>query len=76
MSIKDLKDAELFDRTGVTKVEEEPQEYIGRIVRSTNHIYPLFATRKMAYLTSLLIILWGEFRVDHKTVVELIVTLL
>ena len=28
----------------------------------SNHVYPLFATRKLAFSTSLLIILWGESR--------------
>ena len=26
-----------------------------------NHVKPLFATRKLAYSTSILIVLWGEF---------------
>ena len=50
--------------------------HVGSMVRQhlskfdTNHVYPLFATRKLALSTSLLIILWGESRVDFKSIVN------
>ena len=77
LSLGELKDAEIVDGATPTAVGEQPQgNLVGSVVRQhlskfdSNHVYPLFATRKLAYSTSLLIILWGESRVDYKPVVD------
>ena len=68
----ELKDAEnVGDGTMSSAGEGGHVEgnHVGNIVRQhlskfdSNHVYPLFATRKLAFSTSLLIILWGESRV-------------
>lgn len=66
LNVGELKDAERFDGTAASAGEGD-----GSIVRQqlskfdSNHVYPLFATRKLAFSTSILIILWGELRVDY-----------
>jgi hypothetical protein len=75
LTVGELKDAERVDRTAATEGEGE---HDGIIVRQhlfkfdSNHVYPLFATRKLALSTSVLIILWGESGVgcDFKSVVN------
>ena len=75
LSVGELKNAESIDRTGVaTVVGEEPQaKHIGRIVQwklDSNHLYALFSTPKLAYSTSLLIIIWGGLRVYYQPAVD------
>jgi hypothetical protein len=73
LTVGELKDAENVDGTAASAGEGE---HVGSIVRQhlskfdSNHVYPLFATRKLAFSTSLLIILWGESRVCTKSVVN------
>ena len=58
------------------EVEHVEGNHVGSIVRQllskfdSNHVYPLFAARNLGFLTSLLAILWGESRVDYKSVVN------
>lgn len=76
LTLGELKDAESVDGTAASAGEGEHVEgnRVGGIVRQhlskldSNHVYPLFATRKLAVSTSLLIILWGESRVVYKSV--------
>ena len=78
LTVGELKAAESIDGTATSAGEGEHVEgtHVGSIVRQhlskfdSNHVYPLFATRKLAFSTSLLIILWGESRVDYKSVVN------
>lgn len=74
LTIGELKDAESVDGTSASEGERERVEgnHVGSIVRQhlsrkfeSNHVYPLFATRKLAFSTSILIILWGELRVYY-----------
>jgi hypothetical protein len=77
LTVGELKDAENVG-AAVSEGEGEHVEGIhaGSIVRQhlskfdSNHVYPLFATRKLAFSTSLLIILWGESRMCIKSVVN------
>ena len=79
LSIGELKDAESIYGIAASAGEREHVEgnHDGSIARQhlskfdLNHVYPLFATRKLALSTSLLIILWGESRVDYKSVVNI-----
>lgn len=80
LTVGELKDAESVSGLGTAASAGEGEHvegnHVGSIVRQhlskfdSNHVYPLFATRKLAYSTSLLIILWGESRVVHKSVVS------
>ena len=73
LTVEELKETEIVDVTAAA--EHSEGNYVGNVVRQhlskfdSNHVYPLFATRKLAYSTSLLIILWGESSVDYKIVV-------
>jgi len=56
-----------FDATAnPTKVEQKPDHSVGTVLRrnlrklDSNHVKSLFASRKLAWSTSLLIVLWGE----------------
>ena len=79
LTVGELKDAESIDGTATSTGEGEHVEgnHVRSIVRQhlskfdSNHVYPLFATRKLAFSTSLLIILWGEPRVDYKPAVNI-----
>ena len=75
LAVGELKDAE----SAVASSGERNHvrgNHVGSMFRhhlfkfDTNHVYPLFSTRKLALSTSLLIILWGESRVDYKPVVN------
>ena len=79
LSVEELKSSEgvhgTADKADAAVVEEETLggNRVGKVVRQhlskfdSNHVYPLFATRKLAYSTTLLIILWGEWRgLDYK----------
>jgi len=68
LTVGELKDAENIDGTAATSAGEGGHvegNQVGSIVRQhlskfdSNHVYPLFATRKLALSTSLLIILWA-----------------
>lgn len=68
LGIEELRNAELVgavDGTVVTEEKEPEGNYTTGVIRQhlskfdSNHLYPLFATRKLAYSTSLLIILWA-----------------
>ena len=77
LSVEELKDAKSAKGTAASAREgEDSGNFVGTVVRQhlskfdSNHVYPLFATRKLAYSTSLLITLWGGSRVDYQTVVD------
>ena len=71
LTVGELKDAESVDGTATSAGEGEHVEgnHDGSIVRQhltkfdSNHVYPLFATRKLAFSTSVLIILWGKLTI-------------
>ena len=73
LTVGKLKDAESVDGTAASAGEREHVEgnHDGSIVRQhfsrfdSNHVYPLYATRKLAISTSILIILWCESRADY-----------
>ena len=75
LTVGELKDAEGVDGTAASAGEGEHVEANrdGSIVQqhlfkfNSNHIYPLFATRNLAFSTSILIILWGESRVNYNS---------
>jgi hypothetical protein len=75
LNIGELQDAEIVDGAVAAAGERGLPEgnHVGSVVRQhlfkfdSNHVYPLFATRKLAYSTSLLIILWGESRDDYQS---------
>ena len=84
LTIEELKNTEKGDGTASTTGEQPIGHQIGSVVRQhlskfdSNHVYPLFATRKLAYSTSLLIILWGKLNIrllnltNHNTFIALI----
>ncbi|KAF8798674.1 MFS general substrate transporter [Phlegmacium glaucopus] len=69
LSIEELKSAEKIDGKTAESAKGDGKilggSYAGRVIREqlskfdSNHVYPLFATKKLAYSTSLLIILWA-----------------
>jgi len=65
LSVGELKEAESIDGTAATAGQNSEGNFVGTVVRQhlskfdSNHVYPLFATRKLAYSTSLLITLWA-----------------
>ena len=76
LTIGELKDVRSIDGILASEGEGERAEryHVGGIVRrylskkfDSNHVYPLFATRKLAFSTSTLIILWGELRARYSS---------
>jgi MFS family permease len=65
LSVGELKEAESIDGTAATAGQNSEGNFVGTVVRQhlakfdSNHVSPLFATRKLAYSTSLLITLWA-----------------
>jgi len=62
LGVEELKNID----EAAAKTAEQPQgHHVGSVLQQhlhkfdSNHLYPLFATRKLAYSTSLLIILWA-----------------
>ena len=69
LTIDELKSVEAVGRTATGEEKQEGNRTMSGIQQqwsrfaSSNHVYPLFATRKLAYSTSLLIVLWGKWKV-------------
>ena len=65
LTVEHLKSAEKFGRVSSEKEVKMDVSIAAAVKRKlalfdSSHVKPLFATRKLAYSTSLLIILWGK----------------